>query len=102
MLTLKHYVDDFEISLKRFLMAGLPYTVSFSSIGALLKKSVTNVTRHACTEKKKGGKTDHLCTTTGCPERYRGGTKKFFFWRPLGSAPVRTAKIFAIAQEFNR
>ena len=38
MLTLKHYVDDFEIGLKRFLMAGLLYTVSLSSIRPLLSK----------------------------------------------------------------
>ena len=48
MLTLKHYVDDFEIGPKRFLMAGLLYAVSFSSIGALLKKRyVSRVMRYA-------------------------------------------------------
>ena len=38
MLTLKQYVDNFEIGLKRFLIAGLLYTVSLSSIRPVLSK----------------------------------------------------------------
>ena len=107
MLTLKHYVDDFEISLKRFLMVGLPYTVSLSSIGALLKKSVTNVTRNAETRnvtlgtEKKEEKPTIFEGLQGVLNDTGEVQKKNFFWTLLGTAPVRTAKIFAIAQEFN-
>ena len=92
--------QDFEISPKRFLMAGYPPTVSFCSIGALLKNPVTkcDICNADVLTEKKGEKPTWFEVLQGGLNDTGEVQKKIFFWEASVGPPLRTANFFAIEE----